>query len=322
GTYWLFFTRGKDSRGIRSLDYNPDLDYYDIWYKQSRSLGGLQRAPEVRISGSDGVTSAQRDIAAVQSEDGKILVFASAGYGYEPQDVEDRGIFTYTYDGIWSGPALITPPDLNGYGMGHIDALGFQGRTWVIFDYGYTLKAISRGSSEEDWTQPALIADMATIGKAIVSDGVLYVAWVPPSGDGVYLSSSGNGIDWDSTEDHVALWPGLLNWDPVLVKDAREFRLFWAPGEIDLPLEDEQFIATTSSPAPMTPESWSDPVRVTRATGNGNSWWDFWPEPIQKGRNEGGALALLYTSERNPDGTSMIDGNIWMEMSIPTWIDR
>ncbi|MDD1668882.1 MAG: hypothetical protein LUO97_03685, partial [Methanomicrobiales archaeon] len=157
GTYWLFFTRGKDPRGIRSLDYNPDLDYYDIWYKQSRSLGGLQRAPEVRIPGSDGVTSAQRDIAAVQSEDGKILVFASAGYGYEPQDVQDRGIFTYTYDGIWSGPSLITPPDLDGYGMGHIDALGFQGRTWVIFDYGYTLKAISRGSSEEDWTQPALI---------------------------------------------------------------------------------------------------------------------------------------------------------------------
>lgn len=38
GTYWLFYTRGKDNRGIRGLQgYNPDLDYYDIYYRTSKS---------------------------------------------------------------------------------------------------------------------------------------------------------------------------------------------------------------------------------------------------------------------------------------------
>ena len=313
GTYWLFFTRGRDDRGIREYQgYNPDLDYYDIWYKQSRSLEGLERAPETRIPGSAEVTSAQRDVAAVQSDDGKTLVFASAGYGYE---LGNRGIFAYTYKGTWSGPSLITPTDLNGFGMGHIDAVWFQDRTWVIFDYGYTLKAIYRDASGS-WTAPITIAEMATLGKAIADDGKIYVAWVPPSGSGVYLSCSKNGITWDSTPVPVAAWPGLSSWDPVLIRDGKVFRLFWAPGD------DEQFIATTSSKTPMDPGSWSDPVRVTTARYGENSWWDFWPEPIQKGRNEKGALALLFTSERNADGTGRSDGNIWLETTVPRWIDR
>jgi hypothetical protein len=102
----------------------------------------------------------------------------------------------------------------------------------------------------------------------------------------------------------------------VLIKDRDIFRLFWAPSDT------EQFIAATSSKTPMEPASWTSPARVTEAHCGENSWWDFWPQPIHKGRNEGGTLALLYTSERNSDGTAMIDGNIWLEMVIPRGIDH
>lgn len=172
------------------------------------------------------------------------------------------------------------------------------------------------------WSAPVTIAEKATLGKAIAEDGSLCVAWVcinPPDewGPGIYLSSSSDGDSWTSTRTPIAAWGnGLTNWDPVLTRDRKIFRLFWAPSDT------EQFIATASSGTPMDPSSWSAPARVTSASGNGNSWWDFWPEPIPKGKHGGGTLALLYTSERNPDGTAMIDGNIWMEMSIPRSIDR
>lgn len=142
-TYWLFFTRGRDDQGVRGYPsanplndpYNPDLDYYSIWYKRSRSLERLEGAFEslLPLGPPDTEWSSQRDVAALEAGDGKIWVFTSPGYGPEQTD-QDRGILSYLYDGSWTGPSIIHPGNHAGCGIGHIDALTFQDRVFLIFD--------------------------------------------------------------------------------------------------------------------------------------------------------------------------------------------
>jgi len=322
GTYWLFFTRGRDDQGVRGYPsanppyepYDPDMDYYDIYYKTARSLPGLLKATELKIPGPY-PNNAQRDVAALQAGDGTIWVFTSTGLGQGT----DRAVYFYQFkDSAWSGPEAV--PDT--YYAAHVDAVEKDGRIWVFYDIGYELFVTSYPPETGVWTTPVSIAHHATIAKAMTDDGMFYVAWVyikPPDewGPGIYLSSSDDGNSWTSTQSPIAAWGnGLTNWDPVLIKDRKIFWLYWAPSDT------EQFIATSSSSTPMDTASWSAPVRMTRAGYGEDTWWDFWPEPISKGRNGGGTLALLYASERNPDGTGMTDGNIWMEIAVPRGIDR
>jgi len=301
GTYWLFFTRGRDPRGVRDFNgYNPDLDYYDIYYKTARSIPQLQKAPETIIPGTP-PDNAQRDIAALQSNDGKIWVFTSTGLG----PGSERSIYYYTYEGgAWSGPVAVPNTDY----AAHIDALESEGEIWVFFDVGYSLYVLHYNGV---WSPAVSIAPEATLGKAIVDSGTFYVVWVgygPTNGyaTGIYLSTSTDGADWN-TYGPIASWTGVpTNWDPALIKDRDTFRLFWAPSN------SEQFIATSTSKTPTVLDSWSTPVQVTTASCGGNNWWDFWPEPFKRG-----SAYLFYASERNSDGTSMIDGNIWIYMAVP-----
>ena len=149
--------------------------------------------------------------------------------------------------------------------------------------------------------------------KAIVDSGKFYVVWsyIDPSADiwGGYigLSTSADGTVW-TNHGPIALWSGATNWDPVLIKDRDTFRLFWAPDAGP----EGQFIATSTSKTPTVLDSWSTRVQVTTASYGGNNWWDFWPEPFNRG-----STYLFYTSERNSDGTAMIDGNIWVYIVVP-----
>jgi len=309
GTYWLFFTRGRDDRGVRDFNgYDPDSDYYDIYYKTARSIPQLQKAPETIIPGTP-PDNAQRDIAALQSNDGTIWVFTSTGHGPGSQ----REVYYYTYaNGEWSGPTAI--PDTY---AGHVDALEYDERIWVFFDDGwYTLKVTSWDGTS--WSGPILISEKATIAKAIVDGGKFYVVWsyIDPSVDiwGGYigLSTSGDGTTW-TNHGQIALWLGATNWDPVLIKDRDTFRLFWAPDAGP----EGQFIATSTSKTPTVLDSWSTPVQVTTASCGGNNWWDFWPEPFLQLRGKRESTYLFYISERNSDGTARADGNIWVYIAIP-----
>ncbi|MCX6655047.1 MAG: hypothetical protein NTY03_07995 [Candidatus Bathyarchaeota archaeon] len=230
-------------------------------------------------------------MAAVQSNNGKIWLFASTGLG----PGTERCIYFYLYDGSWSTPTAIPGTDY----AAHIDALVYRGKIWVFFDSGYTLKVTSYDGSV--WSTPVDIHTDATIAKAIVADGTFYVVWTTASGTGIFLSTSPDGTTWLSTSTPIASWQGTgaTNWDPVLIKNKGDFTLFWAPDIVT-----EQFIAMTVSTNPQDPASWSDPVRLTTA----NNWWDFWPQPIIKGDT----IYLFYTSERNAAGTERIDGNIWL----------
>jgi hypothetical protein len=291
GTYWLFYTTGKDNRGIRDFQgYNPDLDYYDIYFRTSRSVEGLQNVNDgiIRLPYPD---NAQRDVAAVQTSDGKIWLFASTGLGPGAQ----RSIYYYIYDGTWSGPTAIPNTDY----AAHMDAILSNGKIWVFFDIGYALKVTSYDGSI--WSTPVDIHSDATVARAIGAGGTLYVVWTTSSGTGIYLSTSTDGNTWTSTSTPIASWPGAstTNWDPVLIKDGNVFRLFWAPDIVT-----GQFIATATSTNPKDPASWSTPVKLTTA----NNWWDYWPQPVTKD----GSIYLFYTSERNMQGTARTDANIWM----------
>jgi hypothetical protein len=306
-TYWLFFARGRDARNIRDYEgYNPDLDYYDIYYKIAPSIPGLQKAKETKIP-LEPPDNAQRDISAFQSVDGTIWVFVSTGLGQGTQ----RSIYYYAYDGTWHSPVAIPGTDY----AAHISAVQKDGKIWVFYDIGYTLYVTSYDEAALSWSAPVLVTGKATIAKAIVEDGRFYVVWtyVDPIanewGTGIYLSTSADGTAWSSTETSVASWQseGATNWDPVLMKATDKgkdvFRLFWAP---DAGAEG-QFIATSTSADPTNASSWSQPVKMTTSSSGANSWWDFWPQPYAKG-----VQYLFYTSERNAAATDRIDGNIWM----------
>ncbi len=302
GTYWLFFTRGRNSVGIRDIEgYNPDLDYYDIFFKTSKSIPGLQKAIEQTIPLTP-PDNAQRDISAFQASDGKIWVFTSTGLG----PGSDRATFYYIYDGVWHGPTAI-PETYDA----HVNALEYNGKIWVFYDDGaYLLKVVSYDETTEIWTSPINVANHATIAKAIVDEGKFYVVWAYVDaennqwGTGIYLSTSIDGTSWETTEKSIAVWgEEATNWDPVLIKDKDLYRLFWAP---DAGTEG-QFIATSTSADPTNIDTWSAPIKITTGSFDLNNWWDFWPQPYTKG-----VRYLFYTSERNTEGTARIDGNIWL----------
>ncbi len=308
GTWWLFFTRGTSEIGVRDQDgYVPDLDSYDIYYKTAKSLPGLQDAVEVKVPGSD-PAHGQRDVAAMQASDGKIWVFSSTGFG-----PGDNHIYYFTYDlGAWAGPVAVSI--LESLWIGHINVLENEGKIWLFYDAEYFLKSTYYDGS---WHGPFDIASEASIGKAIVDKGMFYVVWayVNPNtnswGSYIGLSNSTDGTSWTNI-GQIASWPGAdsTNWDPVLIKERKYFRLLWAP---DAGTEG-QFIATSVSLNPIDPTAWSNSVAITTAHYGTGSWWDFWPQPISGSKNISNSVFLVYTSERSNDGTSKSDGNIWLRL--------
>lgn len=179
GTFWLFFTRGTDYRGVRGFNgYEPDSDLYDIYYKTAKSLPGLQKAAENKVPMSD-PNNGQRDVATLQASDGKIWVFSSTGFGPGVNNI-------YYYicdDGAWSGPTSISFEEPKW--IGHIDAIENDGKIVVIYDAEYSLKALYYDGT---WHGPFEIKSDATLGKAIVDNGIVYVVWSYLSIDGADTS--------------------------------------------------------------------------------------------------------------------------------------
>jgi len=302
-TYWLFFARGRDARGVRGVDgYEPDSDFYDVYYKTSPTISGLANASEILIPLTP-PDNAQKDIAALQTSDGTIWVFVSTGLG----EGTERSIYYYTYDGTWHGPTAVPGTDY----AAHISALEYDGKLWVFFDLGYTLYCTAYDEDAEEWSTNVLVANNATIAKASVIDNEFYVVWSFVNeieniwGSGIYLSSSTDGTTWQTTADPIAQYPldGATNWDPVLTKENEFFKLIWAP---DIGTYG-QILAITKSTTPKDASSWSSPVSLTSSSFGEKNWWDFWPQVFTNGLEY-----VFFTSERNSSATDRIDGNIWI----------
>ncbi len=309
GTWWLFFTRGTSEIGVRDQDgYVPDLDSYDLYYKTARSLLNLQDAAEFKVPGSD-PAHGQRDLTALQASDGRIWVFSSTGFG-----PGDNHIYYFTYfEKTWAGPVPVGIEE--SLWIGHIDVLEYEGKIWLFYDAEYNLKSTYYDGS---WHGPFNIASEATLGKAIVDKRIFYVVWSYLDAVGgiwgpyIGLSTSIEGITW-TNHGKIAAWPAAdaTNWDPVLIKENGYFRLIWAP---DAGTEG-QFIATSVSRNPTDQTSWSNPTALTTAHCGAENWWDFWPQTAAAHGRALNSVYLVYTSERNTDGTSRSDGNIWLRLS-------
>jgi len=302
GKYWLFFTRGRNPIGVRGVSgYDPDADNYDIYYKTAGTVGGLKKAAEHLVPGSDLVTvNTQRDIAVVQAADKSIWLFASSGYGVS----SDQSIFCYRYTKTtgWTGPTAIAGTSI----AGHIDALAVGGVIWLFYEnWPYSLKVMFWNGA--GWSTPVFVLDKATLPKAIYEGGRFYLVWayvdmdLSEYGKSIGLSTSTDGTNW-TTLGQIAAWPGATNWDPVLVKWAGAFRLYWAPDTGS----GGQVIATRTSKTPLVPRSWSAMKQLTLAFYGSESWWDFWPNASKTPR------CIVYSSERNKTRTALSDANIWM----------
>jgi hypothetical protein len=214
----------------------------------------------------------------------------------------------------WEGPVVINVDEPKW--IGHINVLEFRQKIWLFYDAEYSLKSTYYDGS---WNGPFDVAADATLGKAIVDNGVFYIVWAYLNiasgmwGSYIGLSTSTDGMTW-TNRGEIASWPalGATNWDPVLVKERRYFRLLWAPDAGD----EGQFITTSISRNPTSPTSWSDPMKVTTANYGTESWWDFWPQPIAVCGKALNPVFLVYTSERSNDGTSRSDGNIWLRIAF------
>ena len=306
GMWWLFYTRGRDDSGVRGYNgYNPDLDYYDIYYRVARTKEGLRSAQDYKVPGNY-PDNAQRDVSAIKTGDGTIWVFTSTGLG----PGADRSAYYYRYDSSgWSGPVIVPLTDY----AAHVNAVTDGDSIFVFYDIGYNLSVTVY--RDQQWSDPVLVTKNATIGKGLSDRGKLYVVWshIVESenvwGDWIGFSvSNDNGLTWQSY-DQIAAWSGATNWDPALIKGTKVFKLFFAP---DTGTGKQQFIAMSSSDNPEDTASWSIPVRVTNAQFGLNSWWDFWPDPLEIAEGRAIVVDLFYASERNSAGTAMTDSNIWM----------
>ena len=151
GIYWLFFARGRDARQIRDFNgYNPDLDYYDIYFKTAASVLGLETATETQIPLTP-PDNAQKDISALQTKDGIIRVFTSTGLG----EGTERSIYHYSYNGSWHGPTPVPGTDY----AAHLSVLEDRDKIWVFFDVGYDLYVVSYDETTFAWSSPLFIAE-------------------------------------------------------------------------------------------------------------------------------------------------------------------
>jgi hypothetical protein len=301
GTWWLFFVRASDSLPHVPPTYNPDAATYDVWYMTSSNQGFTWSA-ETKIS----PTTSQRGMAAFQDDAGKIWVFVSS-----PGAATIQYYTTTDGGGTWTGPTATV------YSGSHVDAFqASDGKIWVFYEGGTGVEAIQSSDYGSSWVQVTGIGPSPNDGipKVTEAEGKLYVVWCnwAVGGKAWYTTSTDGlvGSSWNSPTQLVDV-PGTIMCDPVLCKDGYGvFWLFYAPWDTVTDSQLIEYITSTDGGA-----TWSSPTSVTTGGYGTTYWWDMWPEVAQVGY--GGKMILFYGSESSADGTTRIDGNMWM-MTVRT----
>ena len=298
GTYWLFFTRGRGDPSAPG--YNPDSDFYDIYYLKSTDEG----ASWIEYSMPDFVNDpyGQREVAAFEDSGGKIWVFFTDAFYGDPYGTPTHGIYyTTTTDGGSTWSSVQQVPGITGV---HIDALEAFGKIWVFYEDGAIIYCVSFDGTS--WSAPTQISESGKHGgipKAMLDNyGVLNVVWCGWTEGGIYRSTSTDGVSWSTPQ--LILTSSYIACDPVLVQDSDgTYWLFWAPWDS---ATDSQWLEAVYSPDGVT---WSSSIHVTSGGYDGNYWWDMWPEAYI---TSDGDMLLFYTSEVASGSYVKGDGNIWM----------
>jgi len=301
GKWWLFFVRASDSLPHVPPTYNPDAATYDVWYMTSTDEG-FTWSSETKIT----PTTSQRGMAAFQDDTGKVWVFVSSPGAGTIQ------YYTSTDDGdTWSGPTA------TGYLGSHVDAFqASDGRIWVFYEGGTGIEAIKSLDYGGSWTQVTGIGPSPNDGipKTIEAYGKLYVVWCnwAVGGKAWYTTSTDGliGNSWNSATQLVDV-PDTIMCDPILYEDSYGvFWLFYAPWDTVTDSQWIEYIKSTDSGG-----TWSAPTSVTPGGYGATYWWDMWPKVAQDPLTK--KIVLFYGSESSADGTTRIDGNIWMTVWTP-----
>ena len=305
GTYWLFFTRGRGDPA--SPGYNPDTDFYDIYYLKSTDGGNTWTEYSMPSHVND--PYGQREVAAyeIPEIDTIVVFFTDAFYG-DPYGTPTYGVYyTYTNDGGATWHSVRQVPDVTAY---HIDVLNAYGKRWLFYEGPGAIIYVTYCELGV-WSTPIQISESGKHGgipKAMIDDdGNFNVVWCGWTEGGIYRSTSADGITWSTPE--LILTSSYIACDPMLVQDSTgTYWLFWAPWDS---ATDSQWLEVVYSTDGTT---WSSSIHVTSGGYGGNYWWDMWPEAYQvPSRN----MLLFYTSEVSGGGGgagvyTKGDGNIWM----------
>jgi hypothetical protein len=299
GTWWLFFSRGN-ATGYPGP--NPDADFYDIVYMKSTDNGATwtEYAPSTFHQ-----PFSQIQASAIQDHTGKIWVFTSdwqSSYNYPSQFTFDIYYYTSNDGGMtWAGPTKLLPGGSDALAE-HVDALEdssnnlwvFFGGRWEVGGTWYT-KSSDGGAT---WSARASIPSSGVIPK-VTKVGNFHV--VSTDWNSIKHSSSPDGATWTT---NTVISTGYTDCDPVIYQDASgNLEVFYAPSNDAL---GSQWIESMRSSDGGT--TWSCRTRLTAGGYGTTYWWDMWPEAFV----DGSKVYLFYTSERSSNGTTRIDGNIWM----------
>jgi len=300
GTWWLFFTRGRGDPS--ALGYNPDNDFYDIYYLKSTDQGATWTEYSMPSHVND--PYGQREVAAYEiPEIHTIVVFFTDAFYGDPYGTPTYGAYyTYTNNNGTTWATVRQVPDVTAY---HIDAINAYGKRWLFFEGPGALIYVTylTGST---WSTPIQISESGKHGgipKAMIDDdGNFNVVWCGWSEGGIYRATSADGISWSTPQ--LILTSSYVACDPVLTQDSDgTYWLFWAPWDS---ATDSQWLEVVYSADGTT---WSSSIHVTSGGYGGNYWWDMWPEAY---RTPEGDMLLFYTSEVATGSYVKGDGNIWM----------
>jgi hypothetical protein len=306
GTYWLFFARGRGDTSDPS--YNPENDFYDIYYLKSTDDGVTWT--EYSLPSSINDLYGQREMAVFEAPGYNQIVvyFTDVWYGAPYGTPTNKIYWTYTTNNgtTWSTPVTSGIPGVTGY---HVDALwdDVGGSVYVFYEGPGALIYVIKYHG--GWGSSIQISENGKHGgipKAMIdSNGDLQVVWCGWSEGGIYRSNSSDGATWSTPQ--LIMTSSYVACDPVLVEDASGYTLFWAPWDSGT---DSQWIEVMNSTDCV---SWSTSKRVTSGGYGTNYWWDMWPEAYVK---SSGDMLLFYGTELSGSGGSggysKGDGNIWM----------
>jgi hypothetical protein len=308
GTWWLFFVRASNALPHVRPGYDPDAAPYNVYYMTSTDNGATWSA-ETQILQA---TTNQRDIAALQDSAGKIWVFVG-GFGGA-----DFNMHFYTFSaGTWYGPDKWGPiqRSLPDFTANHLDALrASDGTIWVFYEStDGSCDAISTGSFGFTWSAKidvAAIGGYCGVPKAIQdASGKFNVVFT--IGDGIYITNSTTGMAGTWSAPSLVVDGGaspILDYDPVVYQDTSgKYWMIWAPySDPGAGGTNSRWLELVSSSDGV---NWAGRVQLTSGGYGATYWWDMWPEAAQ---DSAGNMIVFYTSESSADGTSIIDGNIWM----------
>jgi hypothetical protein len=286
---------------------NPDLMFYDLYYKVS-SDGGKSYGPAALAAQNPAPGLFYgRTVAATRTVDssgqGALYVFwASGGNNHEVYWLQKTGTG-------FTAPAPVTG-STTPMGTFNVEAVSLGTQVYLYTEeccvgggiYAHTFDAGVASNR-------TLVALGMNIPKAIVDNQpdrprfrmTMVEASGYPTVD-VYVSSSADGLVW-SPPVPVVHEDGVSHWDPNLAQLPNgRYYLHFAPDEEQGAGRQRIGVTTSNDFA-----SWSAPHEVSPGYTGGTEYWDYWPEGFVLGNK----LTLYYTSERGFDASPTGVAHIW-----------